>query len=172
MKRNNLIYRAAILTLAAIFVTTVSSLAKQSLTLTKGKNANMQPVNKLMMLTLAVKDMPAAKAFYSDILGMKITTDYRQDDAHWWVTLDPPQSGATITLTTFNTTQKPGVITIYFETSDVKAAHNDLKNKNATISEVKDDLFGPGSGVQWCSLDDPDGNTVYLAQSHEKRSPF
>jgi catechol 2,3-dioxygenase-like lactoylglutathione lyase family enzyme len=29
---------------------------------------------------VAVSDMPKAKAFYADTLGLKVTTDYRQDD--------------------------------------------------------------------------------------------
>lgn len=37
----------------------------------------MQVVNKLMMLAVVVSDMPKAKAFYADKLGLKVTTDYR-----------------------------------------------------------------------------------------------
>ena len=51
----------------------------------------MQIVNKPTMFTLAVSDMPKAKAFYADTLGLKVTQDYRQDDQNWWVTLTPPE---------------------------------------------------------------------------------
>jgi catechol 2,3-dioxygenase-like lactoylglutathione lyase family enzyme len=37
----------------------------------------MQVMNKLMMFSLAVSDMPKAKAFYVDKLGLKVVTDYR-----------------------------------------------------------------------------------------------
>jgi catechol 2,3-dioxygenase-like lactoylglutathione lyase family enzyme len=50
----------------------------------------MQTVNKLMMLAIEVSDMPGAKAFYADKLGLKVTTDYRQDNDHWWVVAYPP----------------------------------------------------------------------------------
>jgi catechol 2,3-dioxygenase-like lactoylglutathione lyase family enzyme len=40
----------------------------------------MQVVDKLMMFSMAVSNMPKAKAFYVDKLGLKITTDYHQDD--------------------------------------------------------------------------------------------
>ena len=33
------------------------------------------------------------------------------------------------------------------------------------INAVKDDLYGPGSGVKWFNLEDPDGNQVFLVQA-------
>jgi predicted enzyme related to lactoylglutathione lyase len=49
-----------------------------------------------------------------------------------------------------------------FATSDIAAAHKELSAKGAKVSDVKDDLFGPGSGVKWFYLEDPDGNHVVL----------
>jgi catechol 2,3-dioxygenase-like lactoylglutathione lyase family enzyme len=40
----------------------------------------MQVTDKFMTLQVAVSDMPKAKAFYADKLGLKVTTDYRRDD--------------------------------------------------------------------------------------------
>ena len=57
---------------------------------------------------------------------------------------------------------KPGTIAVYFATSDVAAAHKELSGKGVKVNEVKDDLFGPGSGVKWFNLEDPDGNQVLL----------
>jgi catechol 2,3-dioxygenase-like lactoylglutathione lyase family enzyme len=37
------------------------------------------------MFSLAVSDMPKAKAFYADKLGLQVASDYRRDDDHWWV---------------------------------------------------------------------------------------
>jgi hypothetical protein len=53
---------------------------------------------------------------------------------------------------------------LYFATSDVAAAHKELSAKGAKVNEVKDDLFGRGSGVEWLNLQDPDGNPVLLVQ--------
>jgi catechol 2,3-dioxygenase-like lactoylglutathione lyase family enzyme len=124
----------------------------------------MQVVDKLMMFIIIVSDMPKAKAFYADKLGLKVTQDYRQDDNHWWVSLTLPEGGVTITLTTFHENTMPGTITLYFATSDVAAAHKEMSNKGVKVNKVKDDLFGPGSGVNWFNLEDPDGNSVYLVQ--------
>ena len=129
------------------------------------ENPDMQITNKLLMLSVAVSDMPKVKAFYADKLGLKITTDYRQDDNNWWVSLMFPEGGASITLTTHYENMKPGTMKLYFATSDVIAAHKELSEKSVKVNEVKDDLFGPGSGVKWFNLEDPDGNQVFLVQA-------
>ena len=134
----------------------------------------MQIVNKLMMLSINVRDMPKAKAFYVDKLGLKVTTDYRQDENNWWVSLAPAEDGTSITLSraTGFENMKPGTLTVYFETSDIAAAHKELSDKGVKVNEIKDDLFGRGSGVKWFNLEDPDGNRVFLAQAHKSRAPF
>jgi catechol 2,3-dioxygenase-like lactoylglutathione lyase family enzyme len=125
----------------------------------------MQPVNKLMMFYMAVSDMPKAKEFYVDKLGLKVTQDYRQDDNNWWVSLALPDNGVTITLSTFHGNTKPGTMNLYFATSDVAAAHKMLSDKRVKVNGLKNDLFGPGSGVKWFDLQDPDGNQIKLAQA-------
>ncbi len=125
----------------------------------------MQPVNKLMMLYMAVSDMPRARGFYTDKLGLKVTQDYRQNDNNWWVSLTLPEGGVTITLSTYHGNTKPGTMNLYFATSDINKAHNELSDKGVKVNEVKDDLFGPGSGVKWFDFEDPDGNQVKLAQA-------
>ncbi len=125
----------------------------------------MQVIDKFMMLSMAVSDMPRAKAFYADKLGLKVTTDYRQDDDNWWVSLNLPEGGASMTLTTAHENMKPGTMKIYFATSDVAATHKELSEKGVRPNQVQDDLFGPGSGVKWFNLEDPDGNQVLLVQA-------
>ena len=116
----------------------------------------MQVIDKLIMLIVAVSDMPKAKTFYADKLGLKVTKDYRQDDDHWWVSLALPEGKITITLSTHHAHMKPGTMQLYFATSDVVAAHKELSNKGVKV---------PGSGVKWFNLKDPDGNEVLLAQA-------
>ena len=123
----------------------------------------MQIVNKPTMFSLAVSDMPKAKAFYVDTLGLKVTKDYRQDDQNWWVTLTPPEGGVSITLARYGEhIIKPGTVGVYFKTSDVAAAHKELSEEGAKVSDIQDDLFGPGSGVKFFQLEDPDGTQVTL----------
>ena len=134
-----------------------------------------QLVNKFMMLSINVSEMPKAKSFYADKLGLKITTDYRIDDDNWWVSLTFPGGGATMTLARASSHPgniKPGTLSLYFETSDVVAAHKEISSKGVPVNEIQDDLFGPGSGVKFFNLKDPDGNLVHLVQVHESRAPF
>jgi len=125
----------------------------------------MKNVKKLMMLAVAVTDMPKAKAFYSDNLGLEVTSDYRQDDNHWWVAFNLPENGVTITLSTFHENVKPGAMKLWFGTSDITAAHKDLSDKGIQVSKVADNLHGPGSGVKWFKFQDPDGNQIILEQA-------
>jgi catechol 2,3-dioxygenase-like lactoylglutathione lyase family enzyme len=127
-----------------------------------------RPIDHVMMFSVAVTDMPKAKAFYSDKLGMKVTSDARRDDHNWWVGLALPEGGTSVILTTAHENMKPGTMKLYFATSDVAGAHEELSAKGAKVNEVKNDLFGPGSGVKWFSLEDPDGNQVLLVQPRGK----
>jgi predicted enzyme related to lactoylglutathione lyase len=122
-------------------------------------------VNKLMRFKMAVSDMPKAKAFYVDKLGLKVESDYRRDEHNWWVSLTPTEAGPSIVLSTAHENMKPGTMSLYFASSDVAAAHKELSAKGAKVNEVRDDLYGPGSGVKWFNLDDPDSNQVFLVQA-------
>jgi catechol 2,3-dioxygenase-like lactoylglutathione lyase family enzyme len=125
-------------------------------------------IDNLMMFSVAVSDMPKAKAFYADQLGLNIATDNRKNDRNWWVSLTVPQGGTSIVLTTAHENMQPGTMKLYFVTSDVAAAHEALSAKGTKVNKVKDDLFGPGSGVKWFDLQDPDGNRVLLVQPPRK----
>lgn len=135
----------------------------------------MQTANKLMMVSMNVADMEKSKSFYTGKLGFKISTEYRQDDDNWWVTLSLPEGGAALTLSRASISPenlKPDTLSIYFETSDVEVSHKELSGKGAEPGDINDDLFGPGSGVKWFNVKDPDGNTVFFAQKHDARAPF
>jgi catechol 2,3-dioxygenase-like lactoylglutathione lyase family enzyme len=128
----------------------------------------MHIVNQLSMVSVVVSDMKKAKEFYAEELGLEVATDYRQNDDNWWVTLTFPGGGASITLarssTTDNEPPKPDTMSFYFSTSDIAAAHKELNEKGVKTSEVRNDLYGPGSGVKFFQLKDPDGNQVTFAQ--------
>jgi len=125
----------------------------------------MQPINKLMMLQLAVTDMVAAKKFYTEALGLKVTTEYRQDDANWWTSVELPEGNVTITLSTHHDHMKPGTATLYFGSSDVEATHKELKDKGIVVSDILDDLHGPGSKVKFFTLKDADNNLIHIEQA-------
>jgi predicted enzyme related to lactoylglutathione lyase len=102
------------------------------------------PIDNLLMFSIAVTDMPKAKAFYADKLGLKVTTDSRIDDHNWWVGLALPEGGTSVILTTAHENMKPGTMKLYFATADVAGAHKELSEEGAKVDEVKNDLFCPG----------------------------
>jgi catechol 2,3-dioxygenase-like lactoylglutathione lyase family enzyme len=128
----------------------------------------MQAINKLTMVSVVVSDMKKAKEFYAEKLGLEVATDYRQNDNNWWVMLTLPGGGASITLarssTTSNEPPQPGTVGFYLSTSDIAAAHKALHEKGVKPGEIRDDLYGPGSGVKFIQFQDPDGNPVTIAQ--------
>jgi catechol 2,3-dioxygenase-like lactoylglutathione lyase family enzyme len=129
---------------------------------------SMQIANKFTMISMVVSDMKKAKEFYAEKLGLKVATDYRQNDDNWWVKLTLPGGGAAITLarssTSHNEPPKPDTIGFYLSTSDIAAAHKELNEKGVKTTEIQDNLYGPGSGVKFFQLKDPDGNQVTFAQ--------
>lgn len=125
----------------------------------------MKTFDKFVMFSMAVADMVSARDFYADKLGFKITSDYRQNDNNWWVSLDLPGGGMTITLTTAHENMKPGTMKLYLSTPDIQATYKQLTAKGVKLtSGITDDLYGPGSGVKWFSFDDPDGNRWFTMQ--------
>ena len=102
--------------------------------------------------------------FYADLLGLEVTQDYRQDEKNWWITLALPEGGVSITLGLGEEAMRPDSLAIYFVTADVKKAYEELKEKGVDVSAVQDDLYGPGSGVKFVTLADPEGNRVLLVE--------
>ncbi len=130
------------------------------------KNADSQKIfDKITMFLLPVSNMPQAKEFYVDQLDLKITKEIHQDEKRWWVSLEFPGGGSTMTLTTFHEAMTLGMMTLYLSTPNIQAAHTELATKAANPTEIADDLYGPGSGVKWFQVKDPDGNTWTIAQS-------
>ncbi len=119
---------------------------------------------KILMVMIAVTEMAKAKAFYAEQLGFQVTKDYGQGARHW-VSLELPGGGASLTLTTMHGHMKPGTMHLYLSTSNIEAAYDELKAKGVKVNEVKDDLYGPGSGIKWFDLSDPDGNQWQVVQS-------
>lgn len=125
----------------------------------------MNTLNTFTMLHVAVADMPKAKEFYADKLGLEVTKDFRIDDANWWVELAVPGNGVAITLTTHHAHMQPGALTLYFGATDIQSAHADLQQKGVRVSEIQNDLHGPGSGTKWFNFSDTEGNLIHVEQA-------
>jgi predicted enzyme related to lactoylglutathione lyase len=124
----------------------------------------MHPAGKLIRLKMAVNDMPKEKNFYAGTLGLPVASDFRIDDRNWWVALTLPGDGTSMVLTTAHENMKPGTMSLYFANPDLAAAQKEIGTAGVKVSEIKNDLYGPGSGVKWLNIEDPEGNQVYLVQ--------
>jgi predicted enzyme related to lactoylglutathione lyase len=126
---------------------------------------DMQVVNKLRISQRSGTTVPKAKDCYAGKLGLKVAKDSRQDDDHWWVSLDGSEGRATMALTTYKEHMKPGNLTLYFAPSDVTAAHKALADMSVNVGDIQDDFNSPGSGVRFFRATDPDGNLIHVWQS-------
>ena len=128
---------------------------------------SQQFFDKITMTLMAVSNMDKAKEFYTEKLGFKATTDYRRGNQRW-VTVVPPGGGTSITLSTYFGNLKPGKLQLYLSATNIQAAYKDLSEKGVKVNEIKDDLYGPGSGVKWFNLLDPDGNQWLIWQESKR----
>jgi predicted enzyme related to lactoylglutathione lyase len=117
----------------------------------------------MYQVLLPVSEMAQATTFYAEQLGFQVTADFGKGEHHW-VTLALPGGGPSLVLTTSKGNIQPGWTTLYLSTSDIAALHTDLASKGVAVTDIKDDLLGPGSGVKWFNVADPDGNSWNVAQ--------
>lgn len=123
-------------------------------------------VDKLLMVSIAVRNMDVSKEFYSSALGLKVTQDYSQNGQRW-VSLSFPGGGASISLLQAAQTEnlKPGTQKLYFTTADAEALWKAVTAKGITPTHALTTETWKGSPwAAWFSLADPDGNQVMIAQ--------
>jgi hypothetical protein len=76
-----------------------------------------------------------------------------------------PEGGVSVTLTTYHEDTKPSPMALWFATSDINAAHKELGGKGIKVSDIGDDLHGPGSGTKWFNFKDLEGNLIHIEQA-------
>src|SRR5689334_1153025 len=129
-------------------------------------------IDKIVMISLPVRDQERAKSFYVDKLGFQVTADYIMGSAeageragNRWITLLPPGGGVSITLTTWFEDLPPGTMKMSFSTSDVENTFEELKVKGIQPNnEISNAPWG-----KWFSIDDPDGNNWLIVQTPSTR---
>lgn len=106
-----------------------------------------------------VRDMPKARGFYEDMLGLKLTHDFRGE----WLEYD--LGDTTFAISTMDVNHQAGAkgALIAFETSDYEAFIKRLKDKGATF--VMDTFETPV--CRMAVVADPDGNHVVI---HQRKS--
>src|ERR1700692_4108884 len=96
---------------------------------------------KLEVIVLPVADIDRAMAFYNDKLGFKLDVDHRSGDTFRVVQLTPPGSACSISMVAGNmdpaASALPGSVKgLHLVVPDIEAAHSELVERGAQISEI------------------------------------
>ncbi len=109
---------------------------------------------KLELVVIPVTDVDRAKAFYTDKIGFHADHDQRVNEQLRFVQLTPPGSACSIALGEGLTDAAPGSVKgLQMVVSDIEAAHKELVERGAPVSDVQDLAWG-----RFVYFDDPDGN--------------
>jgi len=109
---------------------------------------------KLELVVIPVTDVDRAKAFYTEKIGFHADHDQRVNEQLRFVQLTPPGSACSIAFGEGLTDAAPGSVKgLQMVVSDIEAAHKELVERGAPVSEIEDLAWG-----RFVYFDDPDGN--------------
>jgi predicted enzyme related to lactoylglutathione lyase len=115
---------------------------------------------KLELVTVPVSDVDRAKAFYTEKAGFHADHDHQVNEDLRFVQLTPPGSGCSIALGTGLTDAAPGSVPgLQLVVSDIKAAHAELVERGAEVSDIQELPWG-----WFIEFKDPDGNPWAVQQ--------
>jgi len=116
----------------------------------------------ISVVSLFVKDVDRAIAFYTQKLGWEKTMDAPMGEDGRWVTVAPKGERTAFTLSTGSpdwSPEKPGGFTgVILEVDDVYKTHDQLKKNGVEFSE--DPRVEPWGG--WAMITDSEGNRIGL----------
>jgi predicted enzyme related to lactoylglutathione lyase len=121
-------------------------------------------LKKIAFTMYPITDVPRARDFYENKLGLTIGSHGNRGD-QWWIEYDLPGGGC-LALTNF-VDSKPSAAaggTIAFEVADLDALIADLKAKNVTFKS--DIIESPVCRMAVCL--DSEGNSILLHQLKPK----
>jgi catechol 2,3-dioxygenase-like lactoylglutathione lyase family enzyme len=115
---------------------------------------------KLEVVPVPVRDVDAAKDFYTRQVGFRLDHDVRPNQTMRLVQLTPPGSACSVVLGEGLPLGEPGSVKgVQLVVADVDAVRSDLAGRGVAVSEVQQ--LGPEGtlGSRFCFFEDPDGNT-------------
>ncbi|MDR3229096.1 MAG: VOC family protein [Puniceicoccales bacterium] len=114
-----------------------------------------------------VTDVPRARAFYGQILGLKETMAHDLGDGKWWIEYDIGAGTLAITNVTKPATDHNGP-NIALEVEDLDEALADLKSKGVNFfppdPAAPDSLVMDSPICRFFFIIDPDGNGINIHQ--------
>jgi catechol 2,3-dioxygenase-like lactoylglutathione lyase family enzyme len=115
---------------------------------------------KLEVVPIPVRDVDAAKDFYTRQVGFRLDHDVQTSPTMRVVQLTPPGSACSVVLGEGLPLGEPGSIKgVQLVVEDLDVVRDELAGRGVPISAVQ--LLGPEGtpGSRFCFFDDPDGNT-------------
>jgi catechol 2,3-dioxygenase-like lactoylglutathione lyase family enzyme len=115
---------------------------------------------KLEVVPLPVRDVDAAKDFYSTRVGFTVDHDVSPNENMRIVQMTPPGSACSVVIGTGLPLGEPGSVKgVQLVVEDLDAVRGELAGRGVSISEVQQ--MGPEGtpGSRFCFFDDLDGNT-------------
>jgi catechol 2,3-dioxygenase-like lactoylglutathione lyase family enzyme len=115
---------------------------------------------KLEVVPIPVRDVDAAKDFYTRQVGFVLDHDVTPSEHMRVVQFTPPGSACSVVIGKGLPLGEPGSVKgVQLVVEDIDAVRSELAARGVAISEVQQ--LGPqGSpGSRFCFFDDPDGNT-------------
>lgn len=126
-------------------------------------------ISKIKLVTLPVRDQPAAVRFWTETMGFEKTTDAPMGEDARWIEVTPPGGGTRLVLFepkgpfADQADRIGGFQPIVFTTDDVEASYEELTAKGVDFPQLpKAESWGTGSVFA-----DPDGNRFALTEDVE-----
>lgn len=124
----------------------------------------MTTIDKIAVAMFTVADQDAAVAFYTGKLGWEVRSDVSMGEGGRWVEVAPPGSDAVLALNPPMGGQ-PGGGGVGVETHDVDAELERLQGIEGV--QVGEPMGGDGPVPRMFSVQDPDGNWIWVVQARD-----
>jgi lactoylglutathione lyase len=120
-------------------------------------------ISNIGVAMFTIADQDAAIAFYTQTLGWELRSDvsFGDEGGNRWVEVAPPGAGRPTALHP-PTGGRPGGSAIGVETPDAQAERERLQAAGVTVGDM---MGGEGPVPRMFSIDDPDGNHIWVVQS-------
>ena len=116
-------------------------------------------IKEIAFFGYPVSDVARARAFYQDVLGLKLLYAHEMPDDKWWIEYDIAGSALAIS-NTWSPSGKPGP-GVALEVDDLDASLAEMKK--AGVPVCHDVMSSPV--CRFVTIADPDGNAIVLHQT-------
>ena len=123
---------------------------------------------KLEVVPIPVRDVDAAKTFYTEQVGFGLDHDVRPSEGMRVVQMTPPGSACSVVLGEGLPLGEPGSVKgVQLVVQDIDAARGELAGRGVDVSDVQQ--MGPegAPGSRFCFFTDLDGN-VWAIQEYKR----